>query len=147
MVEALLPAIREVDTTLPDAADRLAARLPLDGPELSRLRVALRAAVESKVVADRENDGVRFSRLRKAADDADYSIDVVHMNKPALAHTHPRGEVDLCFAVEGDARFDDQPEGWTVYPPGSWHVPTVTGGAMDILYFLPGGAITFGPRQ
>jgi len=25
-------------------------------------------------------------------------------------------------------------------------VPTVTGGAMDILYFLPGGAIRFEPK-
>jgi hypothetical protein len=146
LVEALLPVIREVDPSQPDAARKLAARLPLGGPELSAVRAALRAAVESKAVADRENDGVRFSRLRKAEGEGDFSIDVVHMDKPALAHTHPRGEIDLCFAVEGDARFDDQPEGWTVYPPGSWHVPTVTGGAMDILYFLPGGAITFGPK-
>jgi hypothetical protein len=33
-----------------------------------------------------------------------------------------------------------------VYPPKSWHVPTVEHGVMDILYFLPGGAITFEPK-
>ncbi len=61
-------------------------------------------------------------------------------------HTHERGEVDLCFVVDGDPRFDGNPAGWTVYPPGSWHRPTVTGGAMDILYFLPDGAIRFEER-
>jgi len=30
-----------------------------------------------------------------------------------------------------------------VYGAGSEHVPTVTDGAMLILYFLPGGAIEF----
>ena len=39
--------------------------------------------------------------------------------------------------------FDGHAEGWTVYPSGSWHVPSVAGGVMDILYFLPGGAIRF----
>ena len=68
------------------------------------------------------------------------------MDKPGPGHEHPAGEFDLCFAVDAGARFDDRPEGWTVYPPGSWHVPTVTGGRMDILYFLPGGKIRFGPR-
>jgi hypothetical protein len=61
-------------------------------------------------------------------------------------HTHGNGEIDLCLAVGGTPRFDGHGPGWVVYPPGSWHEPTVTGGAMDILYFLPGGAIQFGPR-
>ena len=69
------------------------------------------------------------------------------MNGPGLAHTHPNGEIDLCFAMDGDPRFDGHPEGWVVYGPGSWHVPTVTGGTMAILYFLPSGAIAFGPQS
>jgi hypothetical protein len=28
-----------------------------------------------------------------------------------------------------------------VFPPDSAHVPTVTGGRMLIVYFLPGGAV------
>ena len=63
-----------------------------------------------------------------------------------MAHTHPGGEFDLCFAVSGSPTFDGRPEGWTVYAPGSWHVPTVQGGVMDILYFLPAGAMKFGPQ-
>ena len=88
---------------------------------------------------------MQFARVIKPADDpAGCSVDAVFMeNAEGPAHTHPNGEIDLCFAVSGDPRFDGAPEGWTVYPPGSWHVPTVEGGAMDILYFLPGGAIRF----
>ncbi|HJL17019.1 MAG TPA: DUF4863 family protein, partial [Sandaracinaceae bacterium LLY-WYZ-13_1] len=74
------------------------------------------------------------------------SIDCVHMDRPGPGHTHPNGEIDLCFAVRGEPTFDGHPPGWTVYPPGSWHVPTVEGGVMDILYFLPGGAIRFEPN-
>ena len=61
--------------------------------------------------------------------------------------THPNGEVDLCFTVDGNPTFDGNAPGWTVYEPGSWHVPSVADGVMDILYFLPGGAIKFGPKE
>lgn len=149
LVEALTHVTRrlaDVRCDDPEAAAKLEAALPFAGPELTTLRALVRAAVESGEVADRENDGVRFSRVKKATSDGDLSIDVVHMAKPALGHTHPNGEIDLCFAVGGEPRFDGKPEGWQVFPPGSWHVPTVTGGAMDILYFLPGGAIRFEPK-
>lgn len=127
----------------PEAAAKLERVLPHGGPELTKLRELLRAAVEARDVAERENDGVRFSRVKKALTADDISVDVVHMDKPALGHTHPHGEIDLCFAVSGEPLFDGKPEGWQVFPPGSWHVPTVSGGSMDILYFLPGGAIRF----
>lgn len=146
LVDRVLEVVATVDPDDAGAAAALASRLPLDGPLLLELRAALRSAIVERKVADRENDGVRFSRLRKAATPEGLSVDVVHMAKPALAHTHPRGEIDLCFAVNDGACFDGKPEGWTVYPSGSWHVPTVTGGAMDILYFLPGGAIAFDAR-
>jgi hypothetical protein len=154
LVEALnqiASKLRDVRCDDPQAAAKLEQLLPFRGPEVSALRQLLRAAVASREVAERENDGVRFSRVKKAQGDDDLSIDVVHMDKPALGHTHPNGEIDLCFAVRVDAAdpsspeplFDGKPEGWQVFPPGSWHVPTVTSGAMDILYFLPGGAIRF----
>jgi hypothetical protein len=123
--------------------EELEAELPIDSPEVVRIRQLVREGVRAGWLADRENDGIRFGRIRKAADENDVSIDVVHMAKPGLGHTHPHGEIDLCFAVSGSPRFDGYPEGWVVYRPGSWHVPTVDGGVMDILYFLPGGAIRF----
>ena len=57
-----------------------------------------------------------------------------------------RGEFDLCFALSGAPTFDGHPPGWVVLPPNSWHVPTVAGGRMAILYFLPGGAFQMGPE-
>jgi len=145
-LEPVLAVVSKTDPADPEAAQKLAHLLPVDGPVLSRVRELVRAGVEARWLAERENDGVRFSRIKKATSEAELSIDCVHMAKPALGHSHPNGEIDLCFAVSGDPRFDDRPEGWTVYAPGTWHVPTVTGGAMDILYFLPGGAIVFGPQ-
>ena len=32
-------------------------------------------------------------------------VSATHMATPALGHTHPQGEVDLCFAVSGAPRF------------------------------------------
>ncbi len=139
----VLEVVASIDPSSPDAAATLEARLPLDGGALRALGAALRAAVAEGVVADREAGGVRFSRLKKAASERELSVDVVHMSTPGPGHTHPNGEVDLCFAASGEPRFDGRAPGWTVYPPGSWHVPTVEGGSMDILYFLPGGAIRF----
>ena len=147
---ALIDALNHVATKLrdvrcddPEAAAKLERALPYGGPEISKLRELLRTAVEAREVAERENDGVRFSRVKKAASDGDLSIDVVHMDKPALGHTHPNGEIDLCFATKGEPQFDNHPAGWVVYGRNSTHVPTVSAGEMLILYFLPGGAIDF----
>ncbi len=146
-LEPLVAFIRQLDAAQPEAAQAaLAERFPLDGPVLSAVRAALREGVEAGWLAEREAGGIRFGRLRKASGPQELSIDVVHMDRPGPGHTHPRGEFDLCFAVSGQPRFDGQPEGWTVYGPQSWHVPTVEGGTMDILYFLPGGEIRFEPR-
>lgn len=140
----LLAFVGELDLSDPAACEaRLQERFPLEGEELRSLRRLVRAGVEAGWLADREAGGIRFSRVRKARDEGDLSVDVVHMDRPGPGHTHPAGEVDLCFAVRGEPQFDGRPEGWTVYGPGSWHVPTVAGGVMDILYFLPGGAIRF----
>lgn len=142
----LLDVIAGLDLTRPnEARATLDARLPVDGPAVSRVRTLVREGVVSGWLCDRENAGVRFSRVQKS-EGGGLSIDAVHMRAPGPGHTHPNGEVDLCFAVEGTPRFDGQAPGWTVYGPKSWHVPSVEGGVMDILYFLPAGAIVFEPQ-
>ena len=75
------------------------------------------------------------------------SIDAVDMEGEGAEHTHPQGEVSLCYAVSGDPRFDGYGPGWVVLPPGSHHTPTVTGGRMLIVYFLPDGAVAWGPKK
>jgi hypothetical protein len=146
LLEPVIELVRAIDPSDPEAAAKLDAALPLDGEAMTKLRALVREGVEARWLADREANGVRFSRVRKAADAGDVSIDCVHMNGPGPGHTHPNGEIDLCFPVSGEPAFDARGAGWIVYPPGSWHVPTVSGGVMDILYFLPGGAIRFEPK-
>ena len=87
---------------------------------------------------------MKFGRVTKALPESDdFSIDVVHMNGPGPHHKHPGGEVNYCIALDGEPRFDGQPPGWVVMPPGSGHVPTVSGGRMLIVYLLPKGQIEF----
>ena len=124
----------------------LEERFPGDGPVVSKARALFREGVTAGWLCDRENAGVKFSRVVKAADPTKWSIDAVHMSGAAAGHLHPQGEVDLCFAVNGAPRFDGNDGAWVVFGKNTWHVPTVDGGVMDILYFLPGGAITFGPK-
>lgn len=142
----ILAIVRTIDPAAHDARTRLDDELPMTSEPVRALASIVREGVAAGWLASRESGGVRFGRVRKAASDDDLSIDCVHMDQPGPGHTHPRGEIDLCFAVSGDPTFDGNPAGWTVYPPGSWHVPTVEGGVMDILYFLPGGAIRFEPK-
>jgi hypothetical protein len=143
-LEPLLAVAAAIDPDDADAAERLTARLPLDAEPVRRVRGLLRRGVVEGWLADRANAGVRFSRVRKATDGDQLSIDVVSMAVAGPGHTHPNGEIDLCFAVDGAPTFDGHGEGWVVYGRGSYHVPTVEGGTMDIVYFLPGGAIRFG---
>jgi hypothetical protein len=143
----ILEVVSGLDLNDPDAAKAaLDEKLPSDGETIARIREMVREGVAAGELANREADGVRFGRVLKPSDDTPWSIDLVHMSSPGPAHTHPNGEVDLCFAVDGEPKFDERVPGWTVYGPGSWHVPSVTEGVMDILYFLPGGAIEFGPK-
>ena len=141
----ILEVVRTLDLTRPDDAKRtLDARFPVDGELVRAIRAQFRNGVVEGWLCDRASEGVKFSRVAKDA--GGFSVDAVHMSGPGGAHTHPNGEVDLCLAVDGAPRFDGNVPGWTVYAPGSWHVPTVAGGAMDIVYFLPKGAIVFGPK-
>jgi hypothetical protein len=121
----------------------LEAAFPVDGPLWRELKALFVEGRSAGWLCHKEANGVKFSRVQKSLTVPGFSIDAVHMTGPGPGHTHTNGEIDLCFAVSGAPRFDGQPEGYVVYPPGSWHTPTVAGGAMDILYLLPGGAIVF----
>lgn len=143
----IIEVLKDIDPAEPEATARVNTLLPLSDPRIQAARTLVIEGLRDGWLAPREAGGVRFGRVAKATEDThDFSIDAVEMNGAGPGHVHPNGEFDLSFTLEGDAHFEDQPEGWVVLPPGSWHVPTVTDGRMGILYFLPGGAITFGPR-
>lgn len=148
LLQALAPVldvIKDIDPADAEAQATLHRRLPADSETLAEVAKLVRAGIEDGWLCDKEAGGIRFCRLLKTTDES-VSIDAVHMDKAGPGHSHPNGEIDLCFAASGNPTFDGQAPGWTVYPPKSWHVPTVADGVMDILYFLPGGAIKFGPK-
>ncbi len=134
-----------LDLSDPEAARAaLDAEFPFDGDFVQELGRAMREAVAAGAICDHGAPPLQYSRLfPESEDSADFSADAVLMSVPGPLHEHPEGEIDLCFAVDGDPRFDGNPPGWTVYGPGSRHVPTVEGGTMLILYLLPGGSIRF----
>ncbi len=119
--------------------EKLARDLPLDDPLIATIRAAAEQGVEAGWLLPKQNGSLRYGRVAK--DLAGFSVDAVWMDGPGPKHRHPNGEIDLCFAIDGTPAFDGHPPGWTVYGKGSAHVPTVSGGTMLILYFLPAGAI------
>lgn len=131
-----------------DAGEPAFAARTLNGMDWSLVKeAALAAHAEGWLVTREAGPHVRFGRLAKSSPESHgFSIDAVVMDGPAPgAHTHLSGEFDLSIPLSGNPRFDGHGENWLVYPPGSRHIPTVTGGSMLILYFIPGGQIRFDP--
>jgi hypothetical protein len=143
LLAPVVEALDKLDPADASASATLNRDFPVDGEAMKRVAEMFAQGVKDGWLCDREAGGVRFSRVAKQVGAREYTIDAVAMHSPGPGHVHPNGEFDLCFAVDGAPTFDGSAPGWTVYGPGSWHVPTVEGGSMHILYFLPGGAIDF----
>lgn len=58
-------------------------------------------------------------------------------------HRHPRGEINMIGPVDPTGQFCGSGAGWRVFEPESRHFPTVTGGTVTLLFFLPGGEIEY----
>lgn len=58
-------------------------------------------------------------------------------------HRHPRGEINMIGPVDKTGKFCGSGAGWRVFSPDSSHYPTVTGGTVTLLFFLPGGEIEY----
>lgn len=150
-VAQLDPASADTPEKATALREALEQAFPSDGPDVQALGEAIAAGVADGSICDRGSEDARFSRLARAGEPTHgLSIDVVSLKGPALEHTHPKGEVTLGFpaaAKDAEARFDGHPSGWVFMPPGSKHVPTVTGGRMFLIYFLPDGAVTWHPES
>jgi len=146
LVAMLAPITRTIaglDLADPAAVQTLRQQHPLSS--LGSVIAALRGARDAGWLTPRRaTQTLTFGRLAKPPAADGFAIDVVDMQGEGAAHTHTTGEVDLCIAEHGDPRFDGEPEGWVIKPPGSWHVPTVTGGRMLIVYWLPDGKVAWG---
>ncbi|WP_418320730.1 DUF4863 family protein [Piscinibacter sakaiensis] len=116
-----------------------------DSETYAELKASCIAGAEAGWLCNREGGGIRYGRIFKPTPELHgFSVDVVDMKDVVGPHhMHPNGEIDLVMPLEGDARFNGQPAGWLVCPPGSAHHPTVSDGRALVLYLLPEGRIEF----
>lgn len=133
---------RPVDLELSAA---LAVQFDPQGQSFQALASACREGVRDGWLAQRGEEPLKWGRILKPTTETHgFSVDVVRMTDVAGPHHgHPQGEIDMVIPLDPDARFDGQGEGWKVYPPGTAHHPTVTGGSVIVLYLLPNGEIDF----
>ncbi len=125
-----------------EARERLEEAFPPDGEWATRVRELFQAGVADGWLCDRQAGTARFSRVAKPGEATrGFSVDAVELSGRGVWHRHTAGEVNLCFPADPGATFDGHEGGWVVFGEGSDHVPTVEGGTMRLLYFLPGGRI------
>jgi hypothetical protein len=134
-----------------DAAQAVEATLEREFPHAGERVQAIGRMLERGVaegwLANRGDPQARFSRVAKPGEPThDFSIDVVSMVGSGLEHTHPAGEATIGFPADMSApaqscQFEARPPGWVFLGPGSRHVPRVDGERMNLIYFLPSGAV------
>lgn len=136
---------RKLDDTL---ASYLNSEFPVDGETFTALKSLCAEGEADGWLMSREAGGIKFGRAVKPGEEArNFSVDVVRMKDvKGPHHVHTTGEIGAVMPISGSPKFDDFPEGWYVYGPGSDHHPTVTGGDAYVLYLLPDGAIEFTGR-
>jgi len=125
----------------------LEEKFPSGSELLTTIKDLTLRGVAEDIFCTRGHPSLRFGRLLKPSEENSFSVDIVDMSCKGPGHTHPVGEVDLCFPVDPEALFDGSNKSWVVYGKNSWHEPTVTKGRMIVLYFLPNGSIQFDPRK
>lgn len=117
---------------------------PYAGEHVQAIGRAIERGIAAGELANRGDPSARFSRLAKPSPEtAGLSIDIVSMVGAGLEHTHPAGEITIGFAVQpgSTCKFEGRAPGWVCLGPGSRHVPRVDGERMNLIYFLPGGAV------
>ncbi len=145
-LRGMIAALDSVDPAAPeDAMVHLNREHGFDTPHVTRIFELCQQGLADGWLAPREaGPHVRFGRLEK--DMGGYAVDAVVMEDArGMGHTHTRGELNMCFALNGQPKFDGHPPGWVVFAPGSHHIPTVTGGTMLFIYFTPGGEVVWDP--
>jgi len=128
-----------------DLAAYLNTEVPADGDVFAAIEAACLEAIDEGWMCNREAGGIAFGRVIKPEPRlGGFSVDVVRMKDvKGPHHVHPNGEIDMIMPITDGARFDNHAKGWCVYPAGSAHYPTVSGGEALVLYLLPDGAIEF----
>jgi len=149
-IQPICTLIQSLDLNQDSAKTILNKHFPIS--ELDEIRRLCEQGIKEGWLCPRGGANLHYGRVQKSTSTDILGIDSVDMDGSEApcagpGHEHPQGEIDLCFALSGTPDFDGNSEGWTVYPPKSWHIPTVSNGRMIILYFLPQGSIRFGPKE
>ena len=141
----ILNFCKDLDLDHPETCqESLEEHFPFQGKVVQNIVRLCKEGLAGGFLCDRGELPMKFSRVGKPSDEScQFSIDAVFMSGVGPKHKHPEGEIDLCIATSGDAKFDGNLSGWTVYGKESVHCPTVTDGEMFILYLLPQGAFEF----
>jgi hypothetical protein len=149
-VARLDPASRTSAEQIADLESQLRERFPTSSSLMRALEASLHRGVAEGWLCDRGEPQARFCRIAKPTPETrGLSVDIVNLEGAAVEHTHPHGEVTIGFAAGGgnddasqtEISFDGRPPGWVFLGPGSRHTPTVEGGRMTLMYFLPNGAV------
>ena len=154
MLAPLLKRVSELEPASCDSPETIAAlehtlstEFPWSGAEMQALGEELRRGVEEGWLCDHGDAKARFSRVAKPSEQTHaLSIDVVSMVGEAIEHSHPKGEVTIGFPHDKKSEgslFEGREPGWVFLGPKSRHIPTVSGERMNLLYFLPDGAVTW----
>ncbi len=157
LIDPLLEEVARLDPASRTSPEQIAAlesqlreRFPHASPLVRAVEASLHRGVEEGWLCDRGEPQARFCRIAKGTPASHgLSVDVVSLDGAAVEHTHPKGEVTIGFAARGangetateEISFDGRPPGWVFLGPGSRHTPTVEGGRMTLMYFLPDGAV------
>ena len=145
-VASLRPQDRRDPGSVRELEALMEAAFPYGGEHVQAIGDEIRRGVDEGWLCNRGDESSRFSRVAKPREETHgLSVDCVSMVGTAIDHTHPQGEVTIGFPAEGaDAeavRFEGRPAGWVFLGPGSRHKPQVDGGRMNLIYFLPEGAV------
>lgn len=147
LTRELEPLFELLDGRSPDAEleAELQRRFPSEGALFRRIEAICHAAIADGWMCAQGEGGRRFGRVVEAGEaSGGYSVDVVDLTDIAGPHhRHPNGEICMVMPQTPGVTFDGRSGGWCVYPAGSTHRATATGGRALVLYLLPDGAIDF----
>lgn len=142
MLSRLKNDLAGANLSKPDIARAaLQAKYPLTGDYMVEVRRICQRGIDEGWLAASAMQGLRSLRLAPHSKYFPFAIEVMHLRGKGAGHAHPKGEVSVCWAVDGTPRLSGADPGWHVMAPGSKHVPQVAGGTMFVLHFLPEGQI------
>ena len=145
-VAELRPQDRREDAEITELEALIESSFPYREEHVQAIGQEIARGVQEGWLCNRGEADSRFSRVSKPSEETHgLSVDCVSMTGLAVDHTHTLGEVTIGFAAEGQdadaVTFEGRPAGWVFLGPGSRHRPHVEGGRMNLIYFLPQGAV------